>query len=72
MTPRQWRLSRQVTAILSADAGRTDSDLAERLGVTLTELRPVIGMLIGWKRVEPGPATGATPACTGAHAGAPT
>jgi hypothetical protein len=52
MTSAQWRLSRQVVVILSADPGRTESDLAGRLGVTLAELRPVVGMLIGRGRLE--------------------
>lgn len=52
MTPAQWALSRRVLEILATDPGRTDSDLAERLGVTRAELRPVTGMLIGRGKIE--------------------
>lgn len=52
MTPAQWALSRRVLALLTTDPGRTDSDLAERLGVTRPELRPVIGMLLGRRKIE--------------------
>jgi hypothetical protein len=52
VTPAQWRLSRRVTAMLTAGSGMTDEALAERLNVTRAELRPVVGMLLGRGRVE--------------------
>lgn len=52
MTPRQWRLSRQIAVILGAEPGMTEPALAERLSVTAAELRPVIGMLLGRGKLE--------------------
>jgi DNA-binding Lrp family transcriptional regulator len=52
MTPAQWALSRRILSLLAADPGVTDSDLAERLGVTVAELRAPIGMLLGRGKIE--------------------
>lgn len=46
MTPRQWRLLRQVEAIVNRDVARTDADLARILGTTVTELRVPIAVLM--------------------------
>ena len=53
MTPAQWRLSHRILeAVASDDLGLTDVMLAERLGVTVTELRPLLGMLAGRGQIE--------------------
>ena len=52
MTPAQWRLSRRTLEALAREGDLTVPMLAERLGVTAAELRPVVGMLIGRGRVE--------------------
>lgn len=52
MTPAQWRLSRRALEVVAGQVGLTDLMLAERLGVTLAELRPVLGMLLGRGKIE--------------------
>lgn len=51
MNGRQWRLSRDVVALVTTEVGLTDLGIAEELGVTVAELRPVIGMLIGRRKL---------------------
>jgi hypothetical protein len=43
----QWRMAARITTILGAGPGLTDDQLAEQLGVTSSELRPVVGMMLG-------------------------
>lgn len=52
LTSAQWRLGRQVLDVLGAEPGMTDSAIADRLGVSTTVLRPVLGMLLGRGRLE--------------------
>lgn len=52
MTGEQRRLSRRVLEVLAREVGLTDRMLAERLGVTTAELTPVIGMLLGTRRID--------------------
>jgi transcription initiation factor IIE alpha subunit len=52
MTPERWRLGRQVVAILETETGLTDAEIAKRLGVTVPELRPVLGALYGMRHVD--------------------
>jgi hypothetical protein len=52
MTPAQWRLARQVTSLLGTEPAMTDASLADQLGVSEAELRPVTGMLAGRGLVE--------------------
>jgi transcription initiation factor IIE alpha subunit len=52
MTPQQWRLGRQTLAMLETDIGRTDADLAAMLGITLAELRPIIGVLYRQRKID--------------------
>ena len=52
MTRDQWQLSRRALDVLAGDVGLTARMLAERLGVTAAELRPVLGMLLGRSKVE--------------------
>ena len=52
MTPQQMRLRRQVLALVAAEVGLTDRQLASRLGVTTRELKPVVGQLIGTRRLD--------------------
>lgn len=47
LTDAQWRLGRSVVRLLDRELGLTADDLAKRLGVTYSELKPVLGMLIG-------------------------
>lgn len=46
MNARQWQLARRVPGLLEAELGLTDRQLAERLGVTMAELRAPIAVLI--------------------------
>jgi transcription initiation factor IIE alpha subunit len=52
VTPAQWRLSRRVLEVLAAKTALTDHQIAERLGVSAAELRPVLGMLLGRRQLE--------------------
>jgi hypothetical protein len=52
VTPRGWRLARQVLAALGTEVGMTDQALAAQLDVSVTELKPVLGMLLGRGQVE--------------------
>ncbi len=52
MTPQQMRLRRRVLDLVTSEVGLTDSQIASRLGVTAAELRPVIGQLIGTRRLD--------------------
>ena len=52
MTGEQRRLSRPVLEVLARELGLTDRMLAERLGLTIAELRPVIGMLLRTRRID--------------------
>ncbi len=52
MTPAQWQAARRVVAILESDIGRTDHDLAAMLGITVAELRPIVGALYGQRRID--------------------
>lgn len=52
MTREQMRLRRRVLDLVAAELGLTDRQLASRLGVTAQELRPVVGQLIGTRRVD--------------------
>jgi hypothetical protein len=49
---RQWQLARRAVDEVSTAGALTDRMLAERLDVTVTELRPVIGMLLGRGKLE--------------------
>jgi transcription initiation factor IIE alpha subunit len=63
---RQWQQRRQVLALLADQIGMTDAAIAAELGVTIAELRPVLGALYGQHRIDfaagyaflPVPATG--------------
>ena len=46
------RLRSRVLATVAAEVGITDRQLAETLHVTAAELRPVIGQLIGTRRLD--------------------
>ena len=52
MTPSQWRLARRVIGALTREPGLTERQLAARLRVSAAELRPVVGMLLGRRRVQ--------------------
>jgi hypothetical protein len=52
VTPAQWRLSRRTLEAIAREGGLGDRMLAERLGVTVAELRPVLGMLLGRGKVQ--------------------
>jgi hypothetical protein len=52
MTPAQWRIAGRAEAIVRRDIGRGDDDLAEMLGVSLTELVTVLRVLYRQKRVD--------------------
>jgi len=49
---RQWRLVRPYLRILGTAPGMSEKALADRLGVTLAELKPVTGMLVGRGLIE--------------------
>ena len=52
MTPQQWRLARRAVDEVSAAGGLTDRMLAERLGISADDLKPITGMLIGRGRLQ--------------------
>ena len=52
MTPAQRHLASRVVGVLRRDVGRRDIELAERLDVTLAELRPVLAALYRRRRVD--------------------
>ncbi len=52
LTSAQWRLSRDVIDLVTAEKALTEEQVAEQLGVSVAELHPVIGMLVGRKMVD--------------------
>jgi hypothetical protein len=52
LTSQQLDLAGNALGVLAVDLGRTDADLAEILGVTMSELRSVVGWLYGTRRAD--------------------
>jgi len=52
MTGPQWRLARQITAILERDIGRADADLARMLNVPVADVRQAAAILCRQGRAE--------------------
>lgn len=52
LTSQQLDVAGNALSVLAADLGRTDADLAGILGVSMAELRGVVGWLYGCRRVD--------------------
>lgn len=52
MTPFARMTSNQIAAILSAEIGLTDDEIAGRLGLPLSELRPILRAMYWSKRID--------------------
>lgn len=52
MTPQQWRLARQVEAVVRRDVGRSVADLARMFGATVEDVRQVTWVLCRQRRVD--------------------
>jgi hypothetical protein len=52
VTPAQWRLANRILQILAIEVGRTDSQLADRLGVEVADLRPIVGVLYRQRKLD--------------------
>jgi transcription initiation factor IIE alpha subunit len=52
MTGQQFRMARQVLALLESEIGLTDDALAERSHVKPSDLRPVLGALYGRRKID--------------------
>lgn len=52
LTPEQRRMGRKIVALLTAEVGLTDQQLAVRLGVAGPELRRVVGWMIGTRQAD--------------------
>jgi hypothetical protein len=52
MTPRQWRPRAAIVDTVRANIGLDDRQLAHLLGTTTTEIKPVIGYLIGTRQLD--------------------
>lgn len=52
VTSEQWTLARRVESILRRENGCRDEELAERLDVAVTDLRPVLRALWGMRRAD--------------------
>ena len=52
MTPAQWQMVPRIIGALTTETALTERQLAARLRVSAIELKPVLGMLIGRRRVE--------------------
>jgi transcription initiation factor IIE alpha subunit len=49
---RQLQQGRKVLRLLLANVGMTDAAIAAELGITLAELKPVLGALYGQHRID--------------------
>lgn len=52
MSPAQWRLARQIQAILAVESGVSLEELAERTGSTFADVRTVAWALYQMKRAD--------------------
>ena len=52
MTPAQWRLARQIQAILTAETGASFEELTERTGAAFADVRAVARALYRMRRAD--------------------
>jgi hypothetical protein len=52
VTPAQWRLARQIEAILAAESGASLDELAERTGTSFTDVRAAARILYRMRRAD--------------------
>jgi hypothetical protein len=52
VTPAQWRLARQVQAIITAESGASFEELAERTGGTFADVRAAARALYRMRRAD--------------------